>query len=36
MPQPLTAIEDTNKLKKHLSILCERLNRGSKLYVAPL
>mmetsp|Transcript_22638 Transcript_22638/g.70294 ORF Transcript_22638/g.70294 Transcript_22638/m.70294 type:complete len:843 (+) Transcript_22638:343-2871(+) len=31
VPQPLAPLKDTTKLKKHISIVCERLARGAKL-----
>eukprot|EP00744_Colponema_vietnamica_P002268 GILI01003593.1.p1 GENE.GILI01003593.1~~GILI01003593.1.p1 ORF type:complete len:697 (-),score=132.68 GILI01003593.1:484-2574(-) len=35
MPTPLVFPSDTNKLKKHLSLVCDRLAKGGKLYVPP-
>ena len=32
-PAPLTLIKDTQKLKKHIALLCDRLSKGAKLQV---
>ena len=29
--QPLKMAKDTTKLKKHIALMCERLNKGAKL-----
>lgn len=33
--QPLAAMVDTNKLKKHITIVCDRLEKGASLYIPP-
>jgi len=30
-PSPLTLLKDTSKLKKHITLLCDRLGRGAHL-----
>lgn len=32
VPQPLTVPSDTSKLKKHITIVCDRLTKGARLY----
>ena len=32
-PSPLSVPKDTSKLKKHISLLCDRLSKGAKLVV---
>ena len=32
VPQPLTVPNDTAKLKKHITIVCDRLTKGARLY----
>lgn len=32
VPQPLTVPQDTSKLKKHITIVCDRLTKGGRLY----
>eukprot|EP01012_Entosiphon_sulcatum_P026014 TRINITY_DN3140_c0_g1_i1.p1 TRINITY_DN3140_c0_g1~~TRINITY_DN3140_c0_g1_i1.p1 ORF type:complete len:869 (-),score=169.44 TRINITY_DN3140_c0_g1_i1:72-2678(-) len=35
MPQPLQVPSDTNKLKKHIALVCDRLAKGGSLAMAP-
>ena len=32
-PSPLSLLKDTQKLKKHIALLCDRLSKGAKLVV---
>jgi Bardet-Biedl syndrome 9 protein len=32
-PSPLTAPKDTQKLKKHIALLCDKLSKGAKLVI---
>lgn len=32
VPQPLAVPQDTTKLKKHITIVCDRLTKGARLY----
>ena len=32
-PAPLAIMKDTTKLKKHIALLCDRLNKGAKLVI---
>ena len=35
VPQPLVTLTDISKLKKHITIVCDRLEKGATLYIAP-
>ena len=32
-PSPLGMLKDTQKLKKHIALLCDRLSKGAKLVI---
>ena len=32
-PTPLSILQDTQKLKKHIALVCDRLSKGAKLHV---